>query len=358
MSGIQRFRLLSLILLMLMFGAGSACAAVPNGGARPAYAEEQTILQQEKGVPEPGWDSAASGRQHFDRHYVIPPGFMDAPDLILQRGGNTWRHLRNGPLALIAGTLLILVPLLIYGFHRAVGPAPAVPESGESVQRFSYWDRLVHWSAAITFLVLAASGVVILFGKKVLLPWMGHTVYYWFALVAKTLHNFVGPLFIFCSIALFLTFLRKNLFARHDWQWLKKGGGLLKHEHIPAGFFNAGEKLWFWGGVALLGLLMSATGLMLDFSYFKTIGEHFAITRYLLQIADTLHIAGAALYIAASMGHIYIGTWGTPGTYRGIRDGNVDVAWVREHHELWYDDIHGRPASDRPAPAALLSPRP
>lgn len=356
MLRIRRYVLLSVIAMLL--AAGSTHAAVPNSSAKPAYAEEQTILQQEKDVPEPGWDSAASGRQHFDRHYIVPPGFMDAPDLILQRGGNTWRRLRNGPIALISGSILILVPLLIFGFHRLVGPAAAVPDSGNSVQRFSYWDRVVHWSAAITFLVLAATGVVILFGKKILLPWMGHTAYYWCALVAKTLHNFVGPLFIFCSIALFLTFVRKNLFARHDWQWLKKGGGLIRHEHIPAGFFNAGEKLWFWGGVVLLGLAMSVTGLALDFPYFKTVGEHFAITRYLLQIADYLHIAAAAAYIAASMGHIYIGTWGTPGTYRGIRDGDVDIEWVRDHHELWYDELHGKPSAEGPTQGATLAPHP
>lgn len=346
----SRHWVLHILVCMALLAPAFSQAAVPNGSATPAYAEEQTILQQEKDTPAPGWDDAASGRAHFDRHYIVPPGFMDAPDLILQRGGNTWRTWRNGPIALIAGILLILVPLILFSFHNTVGPAAEVADSGRRVQRFSYWDRLVHWSTAITFLVLAGSGVIILFGKKILLPWMGHTVFYWIAVISKYLHNFVGPLFIFCSIAMFLTFLRKNFFARWDWQWIKKGGGLIRHEHIPAGFFNAGEKLWFWGGVTLLGLAMSLTGLALDFPYFKTIGEHFATTRYLLQLADYLHVAGATLYIVAAMGHIYIGTWGTPGAYPAMRDGDVDEEWARAHHELWYDELHGAPAPNRPAP--------
>jgi hypothetical protein len=57
--------LLTLLLPLLAY------AAVPNEKAVPAYAEEQTILQLEKGTPEPGLGSSASGRQHFDRHFII-----------------------------------------------------------------------------------------------------------------------------------------------------------------------------------------------------------------------------------------------------------------------------------------------
>lgn len=348
-----------LTLVSFLLAAHLAHAAVPNDSARPAYAEEQTILQQEKDTPGPGWDSAQSGRDHFDRHFIIPPGFMDEQDLILQRGGNTWRHLRNGPIAIIAGLILALVPLAIFGFYKLVGPAAEVPGSGRRLLRFTRWDRFIHWSTAITFITLAVSGIVILFGKKLLLPWMGHGLFYWFALISKFSHNFVGPLFILCSIAMFLTYLRKNFFARWDWQWIRKGGGLLSHEHIPAGFFNAGEKIWFWGGVTLLGLAMSATGIMLDFPYFKEIGAHIAISRYLLQLADYLHVACATFYIAAAMGHIYIGTWGTPGAYRGMRDGDVDEEWARMHHQIWYEQMRAaREGSVFGAAAADVSGRP
>ncbi|MDB5838671.1 MAG: formate dehydrogenase subunit gamma [Herminiimonas sp.] len=342
---------LRLAFLLALALSGSALAAVPNESATPAYAEEQTILQVEKDVPEPGFSSFASGRRHFDRHYIIPPGFMPEQDLVLQRGGNTWRNLRNGPIATIAGTLLLVVPLLIFGFYKAVGPAAESRGTGDRIQRFTAWDRLIHWTTAITFLILAASGLIILFGKKILLPWMGHSVFYWFALISKYLHNFVGPLFILCSILMFFTFVKKNFFRRWDWQWIKKGGGLIKHEHIPAGFFNAGEKIWFWGGVTMLGLLMSLTGLMLNFPYFKSIGAELGVTRYMLQMADYLHLAGATLYIVAAMGHIYIGTWGTPGAYHAMRHGTVDEGWAHSHHELWYRQVkNGHVADGRQHP--------
>lgn len=338
--------LVSLMLSLLLLMPTTSRAAVPHEDAVPAYAEEQTILQREKDLPEPGWLSTASGRRHFDRHFIIPPG-NDASnqgeqDLILQRGGNTWRTLRNGPMATIMGFLLLAVPLVIFGFYRGVGPARTdAPETGRKLQRFSSWDRLVHWATAYSFIALAITGIIIMFGKVIMLPWMGHDIFSWFAIISKYLHNFVGPVFILCSIAMFITFLRENLFKRWDWNWIKQGGGLVSHKHVPAGYFNAGEKVWFWGGVVLLGLVMSVTGLILNFI-------NFGPTRYVTQMADYLHIAGATFYIIGAMGHIYIGTWGTPGAYHAMRHGDVDEAWAKAHHEIWYNEVKGIRNPDGP----------
>lgn len=330
---------LTLALLTLV----PALAAVPHEKATPAYAEEQTILQTEQGRPEPGLGDAASGRQHFDRHYIKPPGLMPEQDVILQRGGNTWRTWRNGPLATLAGTLLLVVPLGIFGLYRFFGPQKLEgAETGRNVVRFTRLDRWTHWATAITFIVLAITGLVILFGKQLLLPWMGHNLFSWLAIISKYAHNIVGPLFILSTLAMFITYVRRNRFERADWQWVKAGGGLLSHAHVPAPYFNFGEKVWFWFGVTLMGLLMGITGLMLNFPYFagNTPGPGF--TRYLLQVANLLHLLGAAAYIAFAMGHIYLGTLGSPGAYRGMRHGTVDEAWVRTHHELWWRQISAR----------------
>ncbi|WP_119155079.1 formate dehydrogenase subunit gamma [Caldimonas tepidiphila] len=353
-------RLLSVLLLALLMPL-LVQAAVPHEKAVPAYAEEQTILQREAGLPEPGLGSIASGRRHFDRHYIVSPGFMPEQELILQRGGNTWRTLRNGPLATIAGTLLLAVPLVIIGLYRVVGPARTEKESGRKIQRFTGWERLVHWATAISFILLAITGLIILFGKNLMLPWMGHDLFSWFAIISKYVHNFVGPLFIVCSILMFATFLRRNFFRRWDWQWIKKGGGIVSHQHVPAGFFNAGEKMWFWFGVTLLGLLMSISGLILNFPYFINYGQNYGMTRYLLQVANVLHLAAGTIYMIMAMGHIYIGTWGTPGAYGAMRHGTVDEEWARAHHELWYDEVRrgGDPGAVRPEarPGARHAPR-
>ena len=346
----ERIRIwITLLLSALMLASAGAGAGVPDKKARPAYAEEQTILQTEQGVPEPGLMSAASGRVHIDRHYMGQYGSTEGTVLV-QRGGNSWRHLRNGPLATLTGTLVLAVPLLLFGLYVAVGPMRSEhPETGRKMLRFDSWDRIVHWATAISFILLAVTGLIIMFGKLVLRPWMGHDIFGGLAWISKYIHNFVGPLFIICSIIMFFTFLRRNFFSRVDWEWVKSGGGLLSHKHVPAGFFNAGEKAWFWFGVTLLGIVMSVTGLVLDFVVF---GQ----TRYVLQVANVLHVVGAALYMAAAIGHIYLGTVGTPGAYQGMRHGSVDEEWARTHHQLWYEDVKrgggaspaGNPRGERP----------
>jgi formate dehydrogenase subunit gamma len=324
----------ALLALALALVLPAAWAGVPNKDAVPAYAEEQTILQAEHDsrAAEPGLGSAASGRVHIDRHFLGQYGTSEG-DVVLQRGGNTWRVLRNGPLATTSGALFVLALIGAALFYMAVGPTRlSGTESGRRIVRFTNWERLVHWSTAISFLILALTGLFILFGKVILMPWMGHTVFSWVAIISKYLHNFTGPLFIFCSVVMFFTFLRRNYFQRWDWQWFKQGGGLVSHKHIPAGFFNAGEKTWFWLGVTLLGLLMSITGLILDF---VNLGQ----TRYVLQMANYLHLGGATLYMVAAIGHIYTGTIGTEGAYHAMRYGTVDEEWARQHHELWYDEL-------------------
>lgn len=336
-----------LIVLLLSLFAATAWSAVPHESAVPAYAEEQTILQQEKDAPEPGWMSLDSGRRHIDRNYIVPPGLMPEQDVVLQRGGNTWRVLRNGPLATITGTLLLVVPVLLLIFYKAVGPMTSPPESGRTIQRFTAWERIVHWTTAFTFIALAITGIIIMFGKVTLLPLMGHDAFSWVAIIAKYLHNFVGPLFILSSVLMFVSFVKRNFFRRWDWHWIKKGGGLVSHEHVPAGFFNAGEKVWFWGGVVFLGLIVSITGLILNFPYL--LNGSFGFTRYVSQISNYLHITASALYMAATMGHIYIGTWGTPGAYDAMRHGKVDEEWAKAHHGLWYNDVKG--ISNPPPPS-------
>ncbi|MEN9544484.1 MAG: hypothetical protein RLZZ598_1317, partial [Pseudomonadota bacterium] len=146
------------------------------------------------------------------------------------------------------------------------------------------------------------------------------------------------------------TFVRDNLPRRSDLRWLLKGGGLIGGQHVPSHRFNAGEKLVFWGGVFGLGLIVVGSGLWLD----KLI-PGLPDLRPDMQVAHMIHASAALLMVALFLGHIYMGTLGTEGALDAMRSGQVDEAWARQHHELWYDDIQaGRiPArSDGEAAAA------
>jgi formate dehydrogenase subunit gamma len=98
--------------------------------------------------------------------------------------------------------------------------------------------------------------------------------------------------------------------------------------------------MWFWGGVVFLGLIVSVTGLILDFPNWNQ-------GRELMQQANVVHAIAAILFMAASMGHIYIGTIGMEGAYRGMREGYVDETWAKEHHSLWYEEVRAGKRPER-----------
>ena len=62
-----------------------------------------------------------------------------------------------------------------------------------------------------------------------------------------------------------------------------------------------------------------------------------------------IHAVVAALFIAAMLAHIYIGTIGMEGAFEAMWDGTVDANWAKEHHSRWAERSQG---SRRPAAAA------
>jgi formate dehydrogenase subunit gamma len=121
------------------------------------------------------------------------------------------------------------------------------------IERFTPLERIVHWTMAISFSILAISGLVILFGKHVLLPIFGHTLFGWLTYILKNPHNLSGPVFTVAIVVAFVLFVRDNLPSRDDLTWIARAGGLLTGSHVPSHRFNAGEKLWFWIGLVFSG---------------------------------------------------------------------------------------------------------
>jgi formate dehydrogenase subunit gamma len=261
--------------------------------------------------------------------------------VLVQSQGEIWRQIRNGPITVYGGWLIVVAFLGAALFFWWKGPIKLHGQpTGRTIERFTPFERLLHWTTAISFVILAVSGIVMLFGRYVLLPMFGYTLFSWLAILSKNLHNFVGPLFVVCTVIMFFWFVRDNLPRAYDWVWVRKFGGLFTGEHVPSGKFNAGEKGWFWIGVTLLGIVVSVTGLVLDF-------PNFAQGRETMQQANVIHAIAGVLFMVMSLGHIYLGTIGQEGSYDSMRHGHVDETWAKEHHEYWYNEVKGQQA--RPA---------
>jgi formate dehydrogenase subunit gamma len=193
--------------------------------------------------------------------------------------------------------------------------------------RFSAFERLVHWMTAACFIVLALSGLNITFGKSLLLPLVGPEAFTVWSQWAKYAHNYLSFPFTLGVLLIFLMWIAWNIPGKVDVEWLREGGGIVGHKHPPAYRFNAGQKLIYWI-VVLGGGAAAASGYLLMFPFYGTnIAD--------MQLAQVVHGVVALLFVAAMLGHIYIGTIGMEGAFEAMWDGTVDANWAKEHHSLW-----------------------
>jgi len=246
--------------------------------------------------------------------------------------GEEWRQFRMLRLVPYGAALMGIVLAGIVLFYLVRGPLRMQGgPTGRKIQRFSVFERTTHWFTAGVFWLLALTGLILLYGRFVLIPLLGPDGFGLTASACKEAHNLFGPLFLVALLMLFFTFAKDNIYARGDMTWLLKGGGMLGGVHVSAGRFNAGEKIWFWIAV-FGGIVLSVSGLILDFA---VLGQG----REVMELAHLLHAIAAVLVITVSFGHIYLGTAGVEGTISSMANGYVDEAWARSHHDRWYAEV-------------------
>ncbi len=320
----------------------AAVLALPLAGI--AQQQDDSAKQQaQRQLTQPGnnapvWRDVRSGDPGYtsikgqETNVLIQPS-MKLPGQPALTGGEAWRLFRNGVITPIGGWLLAAVVVLVGAFYAWKGPVKLHDKpTGRLIERFTPLQRYAHWVMGISFVILGVTGIVILLGKYVLLPVIGYTVFAWLTSLSKNLHNFVGPIFVISLLFFIVLYIKDNLPKSYDFKWFASAGGMFGGKHVPSGRFNAGEKAWFWIGVVVLSLIVSATGLILNFPNFDQ-------ARSVMILANIIHASAGMLVIVLAIGHIYMGTIGVEGAYGSMRNGYVDESWAKEHHELWYEDV-------------------
>ncbi len=343
--------------------AAPAGTGAPTGFVAPAEPKaDETNAQRGKTQPgnnSPFWrDVRTSGDKPgfttlpgLEKGVLIQP-FTQYPGSSFTTAGEAWRQVRNGYIIPYGGALVLIALLALGIFYFTKGPLGGhTAYTGRKIERFTPFERAAHWTNAIAFVVLAVSGLVMAFGKFLMLPVIGSTLFGYLTYALKTAHNFAGPLFAVSLVVVFVTFVRDNFPRAGDLKWLMTFGGMASKGglEVPSHRFNAAEKVLFWGGVFALGATVVASGLVLD----KLVPWWVADTRGNMQIALIVHGISTILMMALFAGHIYMGTVGTKDAYKAMRTGYVDEGWATEHHKLWADDVRaGRiPAQRSPLPA-------
>ena len=250
---------------------------------------------------------------------------------LIQSQGEDWRLIRQNYILRYSGWILLAALAIIAVFFLVRGRIRVkAGRSGELIERFSISQRSAHWFMAFIFLFLAFSGLYILLGRTVFLPFLGHSVNSIMTSAAMQGHNLFGPIFIFALAWLYYQFVPGNFLKWIDLKWIVKGGGFFGG-HVSSWRYNFGEKIWFWL-VAIIGLFMSISGLVMEFPWLTA-------ELNVLQLSSLVHVGGAIVLISVAIGHIYIGTVGMEGSLEGMRDGHVDGNWAKEHHDLWYEQM-------------------
>jgi formate dehydrogenase subunit gamma len=248
--------------------------------------------------------------------------------VLINADGDRWARFRiEKPVRYAPIVLLVVLAILVlfYALRGRVGIEGGL--SGRMVKRFSDYERVVHWTLAIVFLFLALTGLILLLGRTMLIPLFGHHLFSLLASASKESHNLFGPIFLVSLIMMVVSFARRNIYEKGDLTWLLKGGGFIGKGHVSGGFFNMGEKSWYWM-VILIGLAISISGLIL-------VSPNFGQGRVLMAISNVVHVIGAIILIAVSLGHIYMGSIGTEGSMEAMKSGYVDINWVEAHHDRW-----------------------
>lgn len=200
----------------------------------------------------------------------------------------------------------------------------------DSIVRYTAGERINHWIVAITFVLLALSGLALFHPS---LFWLTHLLGggTW----TRILHPFIGLLMSTAFLFMLVRFWKENTMQDRDWAWLRHMQDVVnnREDRLPeVGRYNAGQKLLFFVLVAcVLGLLLS--GLVIWRAYFS---GYFSIGA--IRLASLAHAAFAFVLICAIIVHIYAAIW-VKGSVRAMTQGTVTPGWAWKHHRAWFREI-------------------
>lgn len=204
--------------------------------------------------------------------------------------------------------------------------APPVVRARTYVTRYSAFARVNHWITAITFTLLALSGLALFHPSLFFL-----TALFGGGALTRVIHPWLGVILVISFGSMFVQFWRYNLWNRDDTQWMKQIGEVIKgdEEKLPElEKYNAGQKGVFWGQ-ALMILVLFGTGLVIWDQYF---GGYVTIDAN--RLAALVHAVMAFFAILLIVVHIYAGIW-VRGTVSSMTQGRVTGGWAWRHHRKW-----------------------
>lgn len=201
------------------------------------------------------------------------------------------------------------------------------------IQRYTANERVNHWFTAITFIILALSGLALF-----------HPSMFWLTNLlgggtwTRILHPFIGVAMFISFAVMAKSFWAHNILTRTDAEWLGRWRDVMsnREEGLPeVGRYNAGQKLLFWVMIVTMILLLGS-GIVIWQPYFA---PAFSVT--LVRLAALTHAVSAFVLILGIIVHIYAALW-IKGSMRAMTRGYVSSAWAKKHHAAWHREVGSR----------------
>ena len=200
----------------------------------------------------------------------------------------------------------------------------------EYIDRFCKTTRWFHWTFALSFVGLAATGSLLFLREQLeLADDTAHTLVEVHEIIAVVFLS--APWLVAASgdTRRWLSDLADILpIGRDDLVWLRAQMTPWRQHDLPGqGKLNAGQKV---NALIVLGLssVLTVTGLHL----WREPGAFVALT---------LHVSGFLIWIPIFAGHLFLAlvNVSTRPALRGMTLGRVRRDWARHHHQRWVDGV-------------------
>lgn len=235
--------------------------------------------------------------------------------------GELFTILQNKYFKIIFFAIIILTPLAFFGHFMIVGQRKF--NNHQKLQVFSKFNIIVHWGAAVPFVLICITGLIMVFGAN-----LGGGAFVRFA---RDVHGIATPIFAVFGIIMFSMWFKECLFKKYDIDWFKIMGGYLSQENkpIPAGKFNAGQKMWFWIATIGGGIMVLSGGIM----YFQYTDIN------TLRLVAIIHNIVGFLVIAMLITHIYMSLFAIEGAIESIINGKMGEEELSILHSIYYKEL-------------------
>lgn len=229
--------------------------------------------------------------------------------------------------------ILFGVPGVFLIHYLIIGPK-VFSHDRKKIKVFNLFHRLIHWIAGFSFLVLVPTGFVMIFGTT-----FGGGE---FVRVCKELHAISTVFFAIAVLPMTVMWIKDMLPTMDDIKWMMILGGYLSKvkRPIPAGKFNAGQKMWFWI-CTFGGILMILTGAAMYFQDFSLeILASYGISQidFLRACAIAHNILGMAV-AALFFTHVYMSMFAIKGALHSMINGYKEEEEVEILHSSYYKKL-------------------